>query len=390
MSFAPTNIQPRTPIVIVSQRRIEANRQNSLKSTGPKTTTGKRASRANAITHALCASVCVPEDQKVVTGRAIQFFDTLRPQNDFHCWVVSEVSLITFKIDRAERMDRRVRDKIAIKAELSWDGDKRLEAEMLGEQLAVRPAIVVEKLKATPQGCEWLMARWAMLAYAAETKNSWTPAQEQLAFDLLGTPGDFREGHKPGVMIDLFGQVIDPGDKPAAVARREVEALTEQLARVAPLDEANQALAMVDLNDDHDPELKRVRRYEGSMHSRLRWCVRQLQEQGPPREVPRWLKDKWLGNQDEFAALTDLKAKMEAARLAEPAPVAEPTPEWVKKPTDRVDGIHAPFELEPHEIPPLGQPADFEAILADRQAKKRKSVENLRDARRRQAERLLA
>ena len=376
--------------MFVSQAKIEANRKNSIRSTGPNTTEGKRASRLNAVTHALCSSIVVPEDQKAVTHRAIQFFDTLRPQNDFHCWLVSEISLATWKIDRAERMDRRARDKVAIRAELTWDADRRLEAEMLGEQLANRPAIVAEKLKMTPQGCEWLMGRWAMLAYAAESKAGWTPAQEQIAFDLLGTPGDFREGHKPGVMIDLFGNVVDAGESPAAVARREITALNEVRAKVAPLDEANQALAMADLNEDNDAELKKIRRYEGSQHSRLRWCVRQLQEQGPPREVPRWLKDKWLGNQDEFNAITDLKAKFEAAKVPEPEPVAEPTPDWVKKPTDRVDGIHAPFELEPDEIPPPGVPADFEAILADRQLKKRKKVEDLRDQRRRQAGRLLA
>jgi hypothetical protein len=374
----------------VSQARIDANRENCRKSTGPKTTSGKQASRLNALIHGLCSSIVVAEDQKAVTLRAAQFFDTLRPQNDFQCWLVSEISLTTWQIDRAERMDRRVRDKVAIKSELFWDSDKRLEAEMLGEQLANRPAIVVEKLKSTPHGCEWLMARWALLAYAAETQDSWTSAQEQIAFDLLGTPGDFREGHKPGVLIDLFGKVIDSGDNPAAVARREIESLNEQLAKVAPLDEANQSLAMADLNDDNDAELKRVRRYEGSLHSRLRWCVRQLQEENPTREVPRWLKDKWLGNQNEFNTINDLKTKEEAAKVPEPEAVAEPTPEWVKKATDRVDGIHAPFELEPDEIPPIGQPADFEAILVNRQAKKRQKIEDLRENRRREAKRLLA
>jgi hypothetical protein len=375
----------------VSQAQIEANRRNSLKSTGPRTTEGKQASRANAIVHGLCASVCVPEDAKAVSVRASQFFDTLRPQDDFQCWLVSEISLATWKIDQAERIDRRVRDKIALKSELYWDDDKRLDAEMLGEQLGNRPAIVVNKLRSTPQGCEWLMARWALLAYAAESKSGWTPEQEQLAFDLLGTPADFRRGYKPGVLVDLFGKVVDPGEEPAAVARREVEALQIQLAKVAPLDESNRALAMVDLNDDNDAELKRVRRYEGSLHSRVRWCVRQLQEPGPPREIPRWLKDKWLGTQVELSqAIDELKAQHEAARLPEPEPVAEPTPDWVKKPTDRVNGIHAPFELEPHEIPPMGVPADFEAILANRQVKKRKKVEDLRDERRRQAKRLLA
>ena len=40
---------------MTSLKRIEANRRNSLKSTGPKTETGKQASRCNAVRHGLTA-----------------------------------------------------------------------------------------------------------------------------------------------------------------------------------------------------------------------------------------------------------------------------------------------------------------------------------------------
>src|SRR6516162_10083528 len=40
---------------MTSVKRIEANRRNSLKSTGPKTETGKQASRCNAVRHGLSA-----------------------------------------------------------------------------------------------------------------------------------------------------------------------------------------------------------------------------------------------------------------------------------------------------------------------------------------------
>jgi hypothetical protein len=154
----------------------------------------------------------MPEDASIITGRAKDYFDTLRPQNHFHCWLVSEISLVTWRIDRSERIERRVRDKIAIKAEFCWDDDKRLEAELLGEQLANRPAVVIEQLRKTPQGCEWLMARWAMLAYVADKpEGKWTPSQVQLALDLLATPEDFRERHNPGISIDFRGKIIDPG-----------------------------------------------------------------------------------------------------------------------------------------------------------------------------------
>jgi hypothetical protein len=38
-----------------SVKQFEANRRNSLKSTGPKTEAGKRASRCNAVRHGLSA-----------------------------------------------------------------------------------------------------------------------------------------------------------------------------------------------------------------------------------------------------------------------------------------------------------------------------------------------
>ena len=39
-----------------SQKKIESNRRNSLRSTGPKTKTGKRWSRTNAVTHGIFSS----------------------------------------------------------------------------------------------------------------------------------------------------------------------------------------------------------------------------------------------------------------------------------------------------------------------------------------------
>ena len=40
---------------MTSYRKIEANRRNALKSTGPKTEAGKQVSRRNAVRHGLTA-----------------------------------------------------------------------------------------------------------------------------------------------------------------------------------------------------------------------------------------------------------------------------------------------------------------------------------------------
>src|SRR6516162_1524842 len=44
---------------MTSIKQIEANRRNSLKSTGPKTEAGKRTSRCNAVRHGLTAETVI-------------------------------------------------------------------------------------------------------------------------------------------------------------------------------------------------------------------------------------------------------------------------------------------------------------------------------------------
>ena len=49
---------------MTSVKQFEANRRNSLKSTGPKTEAGKQASRCNAVRHGLTAEtvICALDD----------------------------------------------------------------------------------------------------------------------------------------------------------------------------------------------------------------------------------------------------------------------------------------------------------------------------------------
>src|SRR5882724_1270737 len=234
--------------MIVSEARLAANRRNAARSTGPKTEEGKQKSRANALKHGLCASVVVAEDAKLIQQRASAWFDALKPQCEFHSWLVDQVAILSIRIDRCERMERRARDVKAMRAELCWEDDRRLDAVKLGGMLPRRPGEVVEELRRTPQGCEWLMTRWAMLAHVADVRKEWTADQARMAFDLLGTPAEFREGVRPGASLDLEGWVVGSADDPAAVARREIAALRERREVVEGLDEVNQALAVADLN----------------------------------------------------------------------------------------------------------------------------------------------
>ncbi len=181
-----------------SPARLEANRLNAQKSTGPRTPEGKARSRANGLKHGLCSSVVVAEDLELVSGRISDWYFTLKPQNDYHMWLVEKIAVCSIRIDRAERMERRYRDRRSLKAELDWEDDRRLEVENLGAKIGLRPAQIVEELRRSPVGCDWLISRWSMLAHAADSK-AWTPDQTTLAFNLLGTPYEFpRSGQRSG------------------------------------------------------------------------------------------------------------------------------------------------------------------------------------------------
>ena len=353
-----------------SQARIDANRRNAQKSTGPKTEEGKARSRANSLKHGLCASVVVAEDVEQLQRRAEEIFYTLKPQNLLHCWLVDQVALISLRVDRSQRIERRVRDKVALRAELTWDDDRRLEAEVLGAMLPRKPAETVETLKRTPHGCEWLMSRWSLLAHAADThQGTWTEDQASLAFDLLATPAAFREGSRPGALLDFGGNVLDSGDDPAALARREVAALMEHREVVRGLDEVERSLTEADLTNDSDAELRRLRRYENALHRDLRFYLAQIRHENPDTRTSPGLAPRWR----ESNPTPKPAPKTEDEKLAEVHPKSS---------------IHPPFCLEEDEIPEPGQKADIPAVLRMRQQKRAAKAQARREARRKKVDRL--
>lgn len=359
--------------MIVSEARITANRLNSLKSTGPRTAAGKERSRANALTHGLCASVVVPEDAELVQVRSADYFTALKPQNELHNWMIDRVAILSIRIDRCERIERRVRDRVSLRAELTWDDDRHLEAEILGGMLAKKPGETVRTLKRTPHGCEWLMTRWAMLAYTADTNHAWTEDQTKLALDMMATPTNFRTGQKPGTSLDFDGLRLDSLDDLAAIARREIGHLKEQRETVRRLDAVDRVLAETDHNNDADPELRRLRRYESGLHRQFRWFITQINSVSPHKFTAPGLQPRWI---EEVI----------------PTPQPEPkTAEEIAAESHPAGSIHPPFDLTDEECP-IGtiKPPDIPTILNARKEKRLAKAQARRDARRRKVERLRA
>jgi hypothetical protein len=353
---------------MASEAQINANRSNAQKSTGPKTDEGKKNSRKNSLKHGLCASAVVPEDIELLQQRAFECYEGLKPKDTYQGWIVDQVAILTVRVDRCSRMERRARDKVALRACLSWDDDRKLEAQVLAAKLAAAPEEVVEGLRRTPQGCDWLIDRWSRLADTARDVGSWTEVQVRLALDLTGTPKAFREGRRPWDLRPTTPGVPSPAsaDELVAFAAGQLEELNRHREVVAEIDEVDRALAEADLADGNDAEVRRLRRYEASLHRQIKWFIAQLHNPTPNKIRPAHINPDWV-------------AYPEA-----------PTEDEIAAEGWRSEMLNPPFDLEPNEVPEPGQSADIPQIVRSRKQKRAAKAESRREARRRKLDQLRA
>ena len=186
---------------MTSTKRAEANRRNAARSTGPRTLSGKSRSRLNAVTHGLTAETLIlPGEDPRRPAPPGELDRRARPRQSLRAGLVRQVVTLSWRLDRAERVqDALIADSLGtIPAE--EDNRRREEVEDLGrrllppprvpnyvrrfgvwadlDRLAHRgpddpddPARLLLRLEATADGCRWLLDRWA------ELRRSSTPAR---------------------------------------------------------------------------------------------------------------------------------------------------------------------------------------------------------------------
>jgi hypothetical protein len=311
----------------------------------------------------------VPEDAITVNERAICWYHDFRPQNEFHAWMVDQIVITSLRIEHNGRIERRHRDRSALRAETLWDHDRRQQAEEVGAKLAANPSAVVGRLRETPQGCDWLIRRWAGLARAAELDgNKWDDAQRSLAFDLLGAHPEARVG-RPGEVVDDEGRLIEDAPDPASLARREVAALQKQKENVDGQDTLDRLMAQADMAPEPTEEVRRLRRYDAELHRRLKWYVERIDKKSPyGMTSPR------------------VYEHFDRPRASVPQPAPEPEPPAAQAQAE----APVPVEVEPETEPgPEVEPV-FETdppIRSARLERKARKSESRREARLRKLER---
>ncbi len=261
-----------------SPARIAANQANAQLSTGPTTTAGKVASRANALKHGLTARVVGLEEIEESPLR----LDNLAAGWDV-AWYTAQMFRTMAQLDRLARIETYARAEAARRAKTVWKEDQQAAVETLGLKLGRRPSWVVSELMRTPSGCIWLMVRWELLEQAASA-GVWDEKQNKLAFDLLGIPAELRVGSVSEVASGMYatdGQLLTQIE----VARNTLDMLQERFDLMLEADAHERGIAAAGLVDLPTAELARLRRYEAMLRKYLDSLLVILQF-GPPAAPP--------------------------------------------------------------------------------------------------------
>jgi hypothetical protein len=98
-------------VTMISQKQLEANRQNARKSTGPKTPEGKATVARNPIRHGLFAQLEVLpglERQEDWENHRSQVMADLAPEGHMEIILAERVALLTWRLGRTARYEREI------------------------------------------------------------------------------------------------------------------------------------------------------------------------------------------------------------------------------------------------------------------------------------------
>lgn len=184
-----------------SEQRIEANRKNAQKSTGPRTPEGKAASSRNALTHGLTAKA-----HALLSGESVEVY-----QEHLDKWLecygddpaqaalAERACVSAWKLRRLDRQECALVSEQIRHASDNFDVEQIRRAQTLGEKLfhdplnrcqdmfdetpehlrllnewrGTEPAVIKAELESFAAGADWMLARWNELSLILETEGFW-------------------------------------------------------------------------------------------------------------------------------------------------------------------------------------------------------------------------
>jgi hypothetical protein len=203
---------------MATERQIEANRQNALKSCGPRTAEGKERSRQNALKHGLTAEtldVLPGEDANAFADRIEGWARTLEPRNKVEEFLVRRAAVLSWKLDRSERheisaLSRRMRQQAEVDRRLHRERVNSMTGRLLPTLDDVQangfdsesPRVLIQEIESTAQGCTWLLECWELIRQAVLQRTPWTHSEEMAILRLSGQgPSAIRDPELLRILI---------------------------------------------------------------------------------------------------------------------------------------------------------------------------------------------
>ena len=92
---------------MTTEKQIAANRENAKKSTGPRTSDGKRRSRRNALRHGLTAETVIAalENAADYEALSVAIYDDYRPATNFELQLIGRLVSLLWRLRRATAIE---------------------------------------------------------------------------------------------------------------------------------------------------------------------------------------------------------------------------------------------------------------------------------------------
>ncbi len=222
----------------------------------------KRAWRRGGLLEHLVDPTVVAETAGLLEQQVSDIHSAFQPRNGWQDWLTSSIATLILRINRSERIERKLRDWASYRAIDFWEEDQKLAVETVASRIGKEPAKVVAKLRETPAGIDWLIARWRILAKIEPL--AWSDEQRELAARLVE-----------------HDAAVDPSS--AGFGAAMIAGLEDQRERVKKADAIICGLVEADLHDDGVPGLAKLRRYVRSLQRQLKWSVDQFHVEHPNR-----------------------------------------------------------------------------------------------------------
>ena len=193
-----------------SERRRAANRQNAMRSTGPKTDEGKEVARANAYKHGMTAVVVVPWEERGETARRT---DALQKQlapdgNELGMILARHAALLSMQVERCAHHAKAMTEERVRTAEADHIDVRRTEAEHLFTYIGAEGPTNHRRLLAIPEGVDLLIDQMEALQRVGRAGGAPWEGSHGSAFDHLTG----RRYHTPVTRMMALSNLIDRDD----------------------------------------------------------------------------------------------------------------------------------------------------------------------------------